>query len=153
MANDEPYRDSYRDVSVHKMMLSDVVRTEAYERSLRAVVRPGMKVMDFGCGTGILSIFASRFGADTVYAVDRSSFIAVAQSIAKVNNIDNIQFYYDDHESLQLPGKVDLLVSEWMGHFIFFEAMLEPLLMLRDKFLGEGDHAAGSDHPDRRVRH
>ncbi|MCP4677800.1 MAG: class I SAM-dependent methyltransferase, partial [Deltaproteobacteria bacterium] len=39
---------SYRDVSVHHMMLHDLMRTEAYERSLLQAVTPGCKVMDFG---------------------------------------------------------------------------------------------------------
>ena len=138
MSYDDPYRDSYRDISVHKMMLTDVVRTEAYERAIKAIVTPGSKVMDFGCGTGVLSIFASRSGADMVYAVDRSAFISQAKAIAKTNGIDNIRFYHDDHETLALPEKVDIIVSEWMGHFIFYEAMLEPLIMLRKRFLKEG---------------
>ncbi len=139
MSYDDSYRESYRDISVHKMMLSDVVRTEAYERALRQMIRPGFQVMDFGCGTGILSIFAERFGAEAVYAVDRSAFISIARSIAQANGMRRIRFYRDDHDSLRLPtNEVDLIVSEWMGHFIFYEAMLEPLLKLRDRFLGDG---------------
>lgn len=137
MSDETDYRESYRDVSVHKMMLTDVVRTEAYERAIQRIVRPGMTVMDFGCGTGILSIFASRAGATAVNAVDRSGFIGVAREIARVNGIENIRFFHNDHKSLELSEKQDLIISEWMGHFIFFEAMLEPLLHLRDRYLKE----------------
>jgi SAM-dependent methyltransferase len=94
--------------------------------------------MDFGCGTGVLSIFASRAGAEKVYAVDQSIFIQQAHAIAKCNNIRNIFFYHNDHKDLKLDTKVDLLVSEWMGHFLFHEEMLGPLLNLRDKYLVEG---------------
>lgn len=138
MAIDNPYHNSYRDVLVHKMMLTDVVRTEAYERALRRLVKPGLTALDFGCGTGVLSIFASRFGAKKVFAFDRSAFIKVAYSIAEANKIDNISFYHDDHESIELSERVDLIVSEWMGHFVFFEAMLGPLLHVRDRFLSPG---------------
>jgi type I protein arginine methyltransferase len=138
MSDDDSYRDSYRDISVHKMMLMDVVRTEAYERALRQMVKPGHKVLDFGCGTAVLSMFAARFGADTVYAVDRSAFITAARAIAMANHIENIRFYHDDHTSLVLPEPVDVLVSEWMGHFIFHEAMLEPLVFLRNRYLRPG---------------
>ncbi|MFH2010278.1 MAG: 50S ribosomal protein L11 methyltransferase [bacterium] len=132
------YSSSYSDVAVHKLMLQDVVRTEAYERALEQVVRPGSKVMDFGCGTGVMSIFASRAGAAEVYAVDRSLFIQVARNIARRNDIGNIYFYHDDHESLELDTEVELIVSEWMGHFLFYEAMLAPLLAVRDRFLAPG---------------
>jgi SAM-dependent methyltransferase len=138
MTVNDPYSGSYRDVDIHRMMLHDVVRTEAYERALLQAVTPGCQVMDFGCGTGVLSIFASRAGAKKVYAVDESIFIQKAHDIAKRNKIENVFFYHNDHKNLKLDAKVDILVSEWMGHFLFCEAMLGPLLHLRDKYLIEG---------------
>ena len=133
-----PYHMSYRDVAMHKVMLQDVVRTDAYEKSISEVVGPERSVLDFGCGTGILSMFAARAGARKVIAVDRSPFIKTAQEIAQKNGFDNIDFYHDDHQSLQLDEKVDVIVSEWMGHCLFYEAMLEPLLAIRDRYLAKG---------------
>jgi len=132
------HRMSYRDVAMHKVMLQDIVRTEAYEKSINAVVKPNHSVLDFGCGSGVLSMFAARAKARKVIAVDRSPFIKTAQKIAHVNGFDNIEFYHDDHQSLQLSEKVDVIVSEWMGHCLFYEAMLEPLLALRDRYLAKG---------------
>ncbi len=131
-------RMSYQDVAMHKVMLQDVVRTEAYEKSIGQVVKPGQRVLDFGCGTGILAMFAARAGAARVIAVDRSPFIATARAIARENGFGNIDFYHDDHHSLQLDEKVDVIVSEWMGHCLFYEAMLEPLLAIRDRYLADG---------------
>ncbi|NRB36951.1 MAG: class I SAM-dependent methyltransferase [Pseudomonadales bacterium] len=136
--NSANYRMSYRDVAMHKVMLQDVIRTDAYEKAIAEVVKPAHTVMDFGCGTGILSMFAARAGAKQVVAVDRSPFIQTAKKIATQNGFDNIDFYHDDHETLALDKKVDVIVSEWMGHCLFYEAMLEPLLELRDKYLAEG---------------
>ncbi|WP_371194760.1 methyltransferase domain-containing protein [Glaciecola sp. SC05] len=132
------YRMSYRDVAMHKVMLQDIIRTEAYETSIANVVKPEQTVLDFGCGTGVLSMFAARAKARKVIAVDRSPFIKTAQQIALANGFENIDFYHDDHESLQLDEKVDIIVSEWMGHCLFYEAMLEPLLTLRDRYLKDG---------------
>jgi len=133
-----PYRMSYRDVAMHKVMLQDVVRTDAYEESISEVIRPEHSVLDFGCGTGVLAMFAARAGARKVVAVDRSPFIQTAQKIAQENGFDSIDFYHDDHQSLQLEDKVDVIISEWMGHCLFYEAMLEPLLTIRDRHLAEG---------------
>ena len=47
MTAGDPYDGSYRDASVHSMMLHDVIRTEAYERALLQTVTPGSEVMDF----------------------------------------------------------------------------------------------------------
>ena len=135
--NSPNYRMSYRDVAMHKVMLQDVVRTDAYEKSIREVVRPEHSVLDFGCGTGILAMFAARAGARKVIAVDRSLFIQTAKEIALRNGFDNIDFYHDDDQSLQLEEKVDVIVSEWMGHCLFYEAMLEPLLAIRDSYLAQ----------------
>ena len=133
--NSPSYRMSYGDVAMHKVMLQDVVRTDAYEKSISEIVKPEHSVLDFGCGTGILAMFAARAGARKVVAVDRSPFIKTAKEIAMQNGFDNIDFYHDDHQSLQLEEKVDVIVSEWMGHCLFYEAMLEPLLAIRDRYL------------------
>ncbi|MFT6958813.1 MAG: putative nicotinamide N-methyase [Halieaceae bacterium] len=132
------YSMSYRDVAMHKVMLQDVVRTDAYEKSISEVVRPEHSVLDFGCGTGVLAMFAARAGASQVIAVDRSPFIKTAEEIAQKNGFADIDFYHDDDQSLELNEKVDVIVSEWMGHCLFYEAMLEPLLTVRDRYLAEG---------------
>jgi protein arginine N-methyltransferase 1 len=129
------YHMSYRDVAMHKVMLQDVIRTDAYEQSISDVVSDQHTVLDFGCGTGVLALFAARAGAKKVIAVDRSPFISIAKDIASINGFDTIDFYHDDHQSLELDETVDVIVSEWMGHCLFYEAMLEPLLALRDRYL------------------
>ena len=86
----------YDRISTHAKMLRDVVRTEAYDRAISEVIKPGQKAIDFGCGTGILSHFCARAGASDVYAIDKSSFIAVARVVAQRNGLDNIHFIYGE---------------------------------------------------------
>ena len=31
--------------------------------------------------------------------------------------------------------KVDIIISEWMGYFLFYESMLETVIFARDKWL------------------
>ena len=39
-------------------------------------------------------------------------------------------------EEVNLPvQKVDIIISEWMGYFLFFEAMLDSVIVARDKWL------------------
>ena len=33
------------------------------------------------------------------------------------------------------PEKVDVIISEWMGYFLFYESMLPTLIYARDKWL------------------
>ena len=42
-------------------------------------------------------------------------------------------------EEVELPvPKVDIIVSEWMGYFLFYESMLDTVIFARDKWLADG---------------
>lgn len=129
---------NYDYIRPHLEMLQDNVRTEAYRRAIHEVVRPGDRVLDFGCGTGVLSVFAERAGASRVYALDRSNMLSAAELIFAENGCTRIEPIFGDGEVVELPSEVDVIVSEWMGHFLFAERMLEPLIRLRDEFLRPG---------------
>lgn len=52
----------------------------------------GAKVLDYGCGTGILSILASKLGAAIIDAVDiEAEAFHNTMENAQINNVDNIQ--------------------------------------------------------------
>lgn len=38
-------------------------------------------------------------------------------------------------EDVELPEKVDVIISEWMGYFLLYETMLPTVLYARDKWL------------------
>lgn len=38
-------------------------------------------------------------------------------------------------ETVKLPEKVDIIVSEWMGYFLLRESMLDTVLVARDEYL------------------
>lgn len=46
-------------------------------------------------------------------------------------------------ETVSLPEKVDIIISEWMGYFLLRESMLDSVLVARDRFLKPG----GSMYP------
>jgi type I protein arginine methyltransferase len=89
-------------------MLKDAVRTRAYQRAIEE--NPDMFkdkiVMDIGCGTGILSIFAARAGAKHVYAIDNAEIALYAREIIKRNGLsDKITVLKGKIEELELPVK------------------------------------------------
>jgi len=133
----DPHHGSYLDVSTHKDMLRDVVRTSAYHDAIRGLVRPGDRVIDFGSGTGVLAIFAARAGA-SVEAIERTRMVEHAREIAQRSGCPSIRFHHGDHRSFDSDARADLIVSEWMGHAVFYESMLEPLIALRDRWLRPG---------------
>lgn len=64
------------------------VRTKSYMNAIlrNAHVFKGKTVLDVGCGTGILSLFAAKAGASHVYGIDMSAIAEHAKIIVKENN-------------------------------------------------------------------
>ena len=71
-------------------MLQDTVRTELYRNAI--LNNPsnfqGKVVMDVGCGSGILSLFAAQAGAKKVYAIEASSMAENARKLVKANGFE-----------------------------------------------------------------
>jgi len=131
--------EPYSQLEIHRWMLRDRVRNEAYRKAIFQVVRPGHVVLDMGAGTGILSVFAAQAGASRVYAVERTAIAAVARRMMKANDVaDRVEVVEGDLEDIDLPEKVDVLVSEWMGGIGVDENMLAPLVMARSRWLKPG---------------
>ncbi len=130
---------AYAELPVHRWMLRDTERNEAYRRALAHIVKPGDVVLDVGAGTGILSIFAAQAGARRVYAVERTAIADVARQVIETNGFSStIEVMHSDLEDVTLPEKVDVIVSEWMGGFGVDENILAPLVMARDRWLKPG---------------
>lgn len=68
------------------------VRTEAYRDAIlrNAPLFKDKVVLDVGCGTGILSMFAARAGAKQVIGVDNSGIIDHAANIVAANGLDGV---------------------------------------------------------------
>lgn len=136
---DSYYFSSYAYNDIHETMLKDTVRTDSYRDFIynNKNLFAGKIVLDVGCGTGILSMFCAKAGAKCVYAVDNSNIIQKArENIFNNGFTDEIVCIRGKIEEVTLPVKfVDIIVSEWMGYCLLYEAMLESVLFARDKYL------------------
>lgn len=131
--------ECYAQLSLHRWMLRDGIRNESYRQALIHAVKPGDTVLDMGAGTGVLSIFAAQAGAAEVFAVERTSIAKFATKLIAENGCaDRIKVMQTDLEDANLPRKVDVIVSEWMGGLGVDENMLAPLVMARDRHLAPG---------------
>ena len=62
-----------------------------------------------------------------------------ARRLVQQNGVQDVVVVLEGYmESQQLPEKVDLIVSEWMGYFLLREAMYESVLAARDTWLKPG---------------
>jgi len=131
------YFDSYSHYGIHMDMLKDFQRTDSYRRAIlqnRHMFKDKI-VLDVGCGTGILSMFAAKAGAKKVIGIDCSSVAHQARAIVKENGFEDvITVIQGKVEEIELDDKVDIIISEWMGYFLLYESMLNTVLFARDKF-------------------
>eukprot|EP01062_Namystynia_karyoxenos_P081046 TRINITY_DN8838_c0_g1_i2.p2 TRINITY_DN8838_c0_g1~~TRINITY_DN8838_c0_g1_i2.p2 ORF type:complete len:369 (+),score=140.79 TRINITY_DN8838_c0_g1_i2:78-1109(+) len=148
----EWYFDSYSSLPMQEVMLRDGVRTRAYRDAIlgnRALFEDAV-VIDVGCGTGILSVYAAQAGARAVYAIEASGAAAIAREVVAENSVgDRVRVVHGTVEQLAEgdglregpegpPVQADVLISEWMGFALTVETMLPSVLRARDKWLRPG---------------
>lgn len=137
----DAYVESYGNMGVHSLMLRDKPRCEWYRAEIERECKrlKDAVVLDVGCGTGLLSLFAARAGAKKVFAVESNRRMAsLASTLAADNGCGDIVTVISGKiEDVTLPGcvKVDIIVSEWMGFYLLHESMLDSVLFARDHFL------------------
>lgn len=84
-------------------------------------------------------MFAAKAGAKKVYGIDMSSIIDHAKTIVKDNKLDDtITLIKGKVEEVDIPEKVDIIISEWMGYCLLYESMLNTVIFARDKWLKPG---------------
>lgn len=140
-SNDNPFTSYYAQLLHQGNMLQDHVRTSTY---LSAFIEnesdfKDKVVLDVGTGTGILAFFACRAGAKRVYAVEASDSVHLARKLAKDNGFaDRVTIIQGKIEEVDLPEKVDVVISEPIGCLLVHERMLESYIIGRDRFLKKG---------------
>lgn len=72
--------------------------------------------------------------------VPQATHMAVhAKKLIEANGVgDRVEVLQGYMEKLELPEKVDIIISEWMGYFLLRESMLDSVLYARDKWLKPG---------------
>lgn len=122
----------------HQRMLADVRRLDAYERAIRALVKPGDVVLDIGTGTGVLAMLAARRGARKVYAVESMSVVEVARDLVAANGLQHIVEVIHDDLTLMSPREpVDLIIGDFLGTFLVDDGML-PAVAVAGGWLKKG---------------
>lgn len=82
------------------------------------------KVLDFGCGTSILAIFASQLGANSVLAIDYDPK-SVENSLhnLSVNHIDNVKVQEGDQNSI--PNEIFDVILANINKNVILNSLLE----------------------------
>ena len=114
----------------HFTIVRDEVRNAAYDAALRRTVRPGMRVLEIGTGSGLLAMMAARAGAGHVCTCEMNPSVAAAarQVIARNGYSDRItvigKHSADIDAAQDMGGLADLMVSEIVSNDMLAEAAL-----------------------------
>jgi len=137
------------DSPMYDMMVADEVRSRAYLDAIRAIV-PGRTVVEVGTGQYALwSIAAARAGAEHVYAIEElPAYVESARRcVVEAGLADRITVVTGRSDSVCLPQRVDVCISEIIGCIGGSEGAAAVLVDVRERFLVDG----GVSVPDRCV--
>jgi type II protein arginine methyltransferase len=114
----------------HFRIVRDTRRNDLYEAAIRRAVKPGMRVLDIGAGTGLLAMMAARAGAAEVISCEMNPAVAdAAAEIVALNGFaDRVRVIPRRSTQLDpiadLGGPVDLLVSEIVSNDLLKQNVL-----------------------------
>ena len=131
-------REGFASVSAHHHMLQDTVRVMTYQAAIARHSR-GRSVVEIGCGSGILSIFAARAGARRVVAIEESEIASLAERMFRANGCEGIiELRRANSRDVELDEPADLLIHEILGVDPFNENLLPSVLDARERLLRPG---------------
>lgn len=120
-------------------MIADAPRMEAYASALRRTVSPESVVLDLGSGPGLFGLLACQLGARRVYAVETDNVIQIAREAAIANDFgDRLICFQDFSTRLELPERVDIIISDLRGVLPWFQRHLPSVCDARNRFLAQG---------------
>ena len=128
----------------HFAMLNDRARNDMFALAVRRRVRPGMRVLDIGSGTGLLAMMAVNAGAAHVTTCEANPLLAELsrQVIAAHGMADEITVVAKRSTGLvvgdDLAGPVDLVISEIVDCGLVGEGLLPTMRHAREHLLAPG---------------
>lgn len=114
----------------HFSIVRDETRNRSYDEALRRNVRPGMRVLEIGAGSGLLAMMAARAGAAEVTSCEANAAVAAtAAEIVDANGFsDRVRIVAKHSRDLEvgkdLDRPADLLVSEIVSNDILGQDVL-----------------------------
>lgn len=110
----------------HVRLLSDGARNQALIQVLERRA-PGARVLEVGCGTGLLSCIAARLGATEVYAVEPTHLVEEAHRMIEANGLEGVVHVIQGRVQDVAPRPVDFVFSELLNADPFVEGVLEAM--------------------------
>ncbi len=120
----------------HLGYIADHIRIEQFKAAVDQVLKPGDRVADLGCGSGILGLLCLRAGAAQVFAIDSTAMIEVARETLTRAGLGNRGVFICGHSHrIELPELVDVVICDHVGYFGFDYGIVNTLHDARRRLL------------------
>ncbi len=130
------YLGQFIPVHYHHNMLMDQNRMNAFQAAIAHAVRPGMKVLELGGGTGVLSYFAAQ-QADKVYCVEfNPDLVTEARRFLAMNpNGHKVEVIHADAFEYLPPEPVDVVICEMIHVAMLREKQVAVIEAFKQRYL------------------
>lgn len=130
---------SLRTLDEHLSYLADPIRHAKLRAAVQTVVRTGDRVVDLGCGSGVLGLLCLQHGAGFVEAIDESAMIETVRETYRRSGFPRqVRLHRENSFRVNLDEPADLVVCDHVGYFGFDYGLLELLADARRRFLKPG---------------
>ncbi len=107
--------EGFASLLAHHHMLRDPVRVMAYRDAISRHCRDRV-VVEIGCGSGILSIFAAQAGARRVIAIEESAVADLARRMFEANGCgDAVDLRLGNSRDVEIDQPADVVIHEILG--------------------------------------
>ncbi len=115
-------------LELHRKLLGDAVRNEAFAQALKQTIVPGKSVvLDIGAGTGFLSFLARKMGAKECWLIESGDVITLAKALQNANNISHCHYFHGHSSEYTTNLRPDIIVSETLGNYALEENIIETM--------------------------
>ncbi|SFV13020.1 methyltransferase domain-containing protein [Pseudoduganella namucuonensis] len=130
------YLGQFIPVHYHHNMLMDQNRMHSFKAAIHYAVKPGMKVLELGGGTGVLSYFAAA-KASKVYCVEfNPDMVKEARKFLAINqNGEKVEVIHADAFEYMPPEPVDVVICEMIHVAMLREKQVEVIESFKRRYL------------------
>ncbi len=115
-------------IHYHGQMLANTERMQAFKSAIESVVRPGHQVLELGGGTGVLSCFAARCGAQVTCVDANPEMIHWAGQLLRQNpGGERVNLVLADAMDYMPEHPVDVVICEMLHSALVREQQLRVL--------------------------
>ncbi len=120
---------------MHMNMLRDDIRLENFVNLIKKNVKPGMKVLDLGTGTGILALVSAQCGGVVTAIEAQRTLFSYSENLFEKYFPGKIKIIRNDARFVDLKKEYDFIICEMIDTWLIREVQIQVMNEAVKKFL------------------